>query len=82
MDALSRVRKQWYRVGSIAALLLGIGYVIIIPLYAHVGVPPNGGEAWFKYLPGKTTVWWTILGLSVFTDFLYQIGRASCRERV
>ena len=71
MDALSRVRKQWYRVGSIAALLLGIGYVIIIPLYAHVGAPPNGGEAWFKYLPGKTTVWWTILGLSVFTDFLY-----------
>jgi hypothetical protein len=40
-------------------------------LYAHVGAPPNGGEAWFKYLPGKTTVWWTILGLSVFTDFLY-----------
>jgi len=40
-------------------------------LYAHVGAPPNGGEAWFKYLPGKTTVWWEILGLSVFTDFLY-----------
>jgi hypothetical protein len=40
-------------------------------LYAHVGAPPNGDEAWFKYLPGKTTVWWTILGLSVFTDFLY-----------
>ncbi len=40
-------------------------------MYAHVGVPPNGGEAWFKYLPGKTRVWWAILGLSVFTDFLY-----------
>lgn len=30
-----------------------------------------GGEAWFKYLPGKTTVWWAILGLSVLTDFLF-----------
>jgi hypothetical protein len=72
LDTLSNVQKQWYRVGAVAALALGIGYIVIIPLYAHVGAPPNGGgEAWFKYLPGKTTVWWAILGLSVFTDFLY-----------
>lgn len=71
LDGLSRMQKQWYRVGSVAALVLGIGYVIIIPLYAHVGAPPNSGEAWFRYLPGKTAVWWTILGVSVFTDFLY-----------
>ncbi|WP_035357695.1 hypothetical protein [Edaphobacter aggregans] len=64
-------QKQWYRVGGIAALVLGIAYIIIFPLYAHIGVPPIGGEAWFKYLPGKTTVWWAILGLSVFTDFLF-----------
>jgi hypothetical protein len=24
-----------------------------------------------KYLPGKTAFWWTILGLSVFTDFAF-----------
>jgi hypothetical protein len=64
-------QKYWFRVGSIAAIVLGIGYIIIFPLYARVGVPPSGGEAWFKYLPGKTTLWWAILGLSVFTDFLY-----------
>jgi hypothetical protein len=64
-------QKEWYRVGSVAAVVLGIGYVIIIPLYAHVGAPPNSGEAWFKYLPGKTAFWWAILGVSVFTDFLY-----------
>ena len=65
-------QKRWYRVGGAAALVLGIWYVAIIPLYAHVGVPPiGGGEAWFKYLSGKTTFWWTILGLSVFTDFLF-----------
>lgn len=57
--------------GSIAAVVLGIGYLIIVPLYARAGAPPSSGEAWFKYLPGKTTVWWSILSLSVFTDFLY-----------
>jgi hypothetical protein len=55
----------------LAKVGLGIGYIIIFPLYAYAGAPPNGGEAWFRYLPGKTTVWWTILGLSVFTDFLF-----------
>ena len=39
--------------------------------YAYVGPPPSGGDAWFKYLPGKATVWWVIVGLSVFTDFLF-----------
>jgi hypothetical protein len=41
-------------------------------LYAHVGAPPiGGGEAWFKYLPGKTIIWWIILALSVLTDLLF-----------
>jgi hypothetical protein len=71
LDTSFPMQRRWYRVGSVAALVLGIGYVIIIPLYARVGAPPNGGEAWFRYLPGKTTVWWAILSLSVFTDFLY-----------
>jgi hypothetical protein len=63
--------KWLYRVGGICALVLGIAYIITIPLYAHVGAPPSGGEAWLKYLAGKTTEWWAILGLSVFTDLLY-----------
>jgi hypothetical protein len=71
VDAVGGDQKRWYRVGGFAALLLGIGYIIIFPLYAHVGAPPHDGEAWFRYLPGKTAVWWMILGLSVFTDFLY-----------
>lgn len=36
-----------------------------------MGAPPHDGEAWFSYLVGKTTIWWTILGLSVFTDILF-----------
>ena len=64
--------EKWlYRVGGISALTVGIAYIIIIPLFAHVGAPPTGGEVWLKYLQGKTTVWWTILSLCVLTDFLY-----------
>ncbi len=41
-------QKQWCRVGGIAALVLGVAYIVIIPLYARVGPPPTGGgEAWF-----------------------------------
>src|SRR5271157_1701769 len=72
VDATGGLDNQhWFRVGSTAAIVLGIGYIIIFPLYARVGAPPSGAEAWFKYLPGKTTLWWAILGLSVFTDFLF-----------
>jgi hypothetical protein len=70
-SAQSLEQKYWYRVGSIAAIVLAIGYVIIVALYSRVGAPPSSGEAWFSYLPGKTTIWWAILALSVFTDFLY-----------
>jgi hypothetical protein len=63
--------KIFYRCGGIAALLLAAGYVAIIPLFAWVGAPPATGEAWFRYLPGKTTVWWVIVWLSVVTDLLY-----------
>src|SRR5437764_12651359 len=71
IDAIDPEQKQFYRVGGIAALMLAVGYVLIFPLYAKVGAPPSGAEAWFKYLPGRTNIWWMILGLSVFTDFLF-----------
>jgi len=63
--------KWLYRVGGISALVLGIAYIITIPLYVQVGAPPSGGEARLKYLALHTTVWWAILGLSVLTDFLF-----------
>jgi hypothetical protein len=66
------VNEKWlYRVGGISALIIGIAYVIIIVLYVLAGVPPTGGEAWLKYLAGRTTEWWIIIGLSVLTDFLF-----------
>ncbi|MFY9855125.1 MAG: hypothetical protein WAK26_14735, partial [Terracidiphilus sp.] len=70
-DGVSQDHKFWFRVGTLAAIVLGIGYLIIIPLFARVGAPPSSAEAWFNYLPGKTAIWWAILALSVFTDLLY-----------
>jgi hypothetical protein len=71
VDALDADARWLYRVGGISGLVLGVAYIAIIPLYAHVGPPPTGGEAWLKYLAGKTTAWWAILALSVLTDFLF-----------
>lgn len=66
--------RPLYRAGGIAALLLGLAYIVTIPLYAYAGAPPSGGgegEKWLRYLVGKTTVWWAILALSVLTDLLF-----------
>jgi hypothetical protein len=74
VNAVDPEGKWLYRVGGICALLLGIGYIITIPLFVSAGAQPSGGsggEAWLTYLAGKTTVWWAILGLSVLTDVLY-----------
>ncbi len=60
-----------YRVGGVDALVLGIAYLITIPLYVSVGVPPGEGEAELMYLAHQTTLWWAILGLSVLTDLLF-----------
>jgi hypothetical protein len=38
-----RDQKYWYRMGSIATIVIGIGYMIIFPLFASVGAPPSGG---------------------------------------
>src|SRR5215470_9417598 len=74
---------RWlYRAGGISALVLGLAYVAIFPLYARVGAPPTGdGAAWLHYLAGKTDVWWTILGLSVLTDLLF-VPVALALERI
>lgn len=60
-----------YRVGGVSALVIAVAYIVIVFLYARAGAPPTGGEAWLEYLPGKTTFWQAIIGLSVMTNFLY-----------
>ena len=63
--------RQWCRWGGFSALVVAFGYLAVIPVFAWVGAPPADGAAWFRYLPGKTTAWWIILWLSVFTDLCY-----------
>lgn len=63
--------KWLYRVGGIAAVVLALAYAVTIPIYAYVGAPPRGAEAWFAYVDGKTGLWWAILILSILTDFLF-----------
>lgn len=41
------------------------------PCTLRSGPRRGDGDAWFRYLAGKTTLWWWILGISVFTDFLF-----------
>lgn len=64
--------SRWmYRVGGIAAIAIGLGYIVIIPLYVMAGTLPAGGEDKLIFLIGHSAVWWAIIGLSVFTDLLY-----------
>jgi hypothetical protein len=64
--------EKWsYRVGSISAFALFIGYLITFPVYAWVGdAPPSGVEAQLAYFAEHATGWRLILGLMVFTDLL------------
>jgi len=71
LNAVDQEGKWLYRVGGISALAVGLGYIIIIPLYLIAGVSPSGGEAKLSYLIANTTAWWAIIGLSVLTDLLY-----------
>ena len=64
-------RGLLYRAGGISAVSLGIAYIAIIALYVRTGVPPGAIDARLEYLSGNTRAWWTILGLSVLTDFLF-----------
>ncbi len=70
-NAIDPTDKGLLRVGGLAALAIGAAYIAIIALYAAVGAPPVGGEAWLNYLAGKTTAWWAIVGVSVLTNFLF-----------
>ncbi len=64
-------RRGLYRAGGVAAILLGISYIIITGLYVLGGALPSGAAGRLEHLAGRTTEWWIIVGLSVLTDFLF-----------
>jgi len=71
MNAADPNARWSYRVGGISALILVVGYVVIIALYVRIGTPPSGVEARLGYLARNTTIWWAIIELSVLTDLLF-----------
>ena len=65
--------KWIYRVGGLSAIVLGIGYLLTIPvtiLYAG-GFPPLGAEARLAFFADHAAGWWAATALMVFTDLLY-----------
>jgi hypothetical protein len=65
--------KWIYRVGGLSGLVLGIGYLLTIPVmivYAG-GFPPPGTEARLAFFAAHTAGWWAATALMVFTDLLY-----------
>ena len=63
--------KWLCRVGGIAGLALGIGYIAIIGVYIAIGAPPMNVDERLVYLASHTAAWWWILALSVLTDLLF-----------
>jgi len=61
-----------YRVAGIASVVLAVGYLVAIPIYALVGDQPAAGvEAQLAYFANHAVGWWSIVGLMVVTDLLY-----------
>jgi len=75
LQATKAVDSDWkwlYRVGGLSALVIGIVYLITIALY----IPMGPCSALFRSfmpecMPGNWIISWTIVGLSILTDFLF-----------
>ena len=61
---------RWmFQLGGISGLLVFIGYLIIIALFGTAS-PPSGTEERLVFFADHTTAWWSIISLSVLTNFL------------
>jgi hypothetical protein len=65
--------KWIYRVGGLSALVLGIGYLMTIPVSIVYGggFPPPGVEAQLVFFAEHAAGWWATTALMVITDLLY-----------
>jgi hypothetical protein len=71
VDSISPDRAALYRLGGVAAVLLGASYLVVTILYSLAGAAPTGSQAYLEYLAQRTANWWGITGFSVLTDFLF-----------
>jgi hypothetical protein len=65
--------KWIFRIGGLSGILLGIGYLLTIPVTIMIagGFPPLGAEARLVFFADHTAGWWGVTALMVFTDLLY-----------
>ena len=63
--------KTLLRIGAMAAISLGIGYLLIVALYVPMGGPPRGLEARLAYFGAHIGEWWAVIWLSIITDLLF-----------
>lgn len=59
------------RLGGLAALGIGLGYIIIIVLFVPLGAKPGGAEGWLTHLAAHTPAWQAIIAVSVLTDLFF-----------
>ena len=52
LDTLDSGRRTLYLSGGLSGLVLGTGYLVILPLYAQVGAPPLGSRVFVVYAIG------------------------------
>jgi hypothetical protein len=60
-----------YRVASLSAIGIAVGYTAIVAAYSIAGQRPADGQAWLLLLARFPTAWWTIIVLSIITDLLF-----------
>jgi len=65
--------KWIYRMGGLSGIVLGIGYLLSIPvtIFFAGGFPPLGTEARLAFFADHSAGWWAVTALMVFTDLLY-----------
>jgi len=63
--------KGLYKWGGISALLVGVLFIIAIPLSLAMGPTPSGGEAILKYYSGQTTLASSVHGIGILSDVLF-----------
>jgi Domain of unknown function (DUF4386) len=72
MESVASDVKWIYRVGGLAGLMLGAGYLLTFPVIAYAGgFPPPGTEARLAFMAEHAAGWWAVAALMIFTDLLY-----------
>jgi len=72
-DTIDEDGKWIYRVGGLSGILLGIGYLLTIPVTIIIagGFPPLAAEARLAFFADHAAGWWGVTALMVSTDLLY-----------